>query len=246
MALIGHLSQFEGFFARYPTLENVVAYLQECMKSSPVRSRILALGTQGDIFNSVAESTDSKQLKNTEYVRGAEPSGIHFREGDTINGIEAEPKRVSLPQGDITNGIAFGQNFRIEMRYDLGNGISAIEQTYALKSPKEAFFETHRKYVDLQFCVDGSEYMLIGHRGDFEVLETYDESKDLIVYKNPLANCAFEPYSADFPIHRISLHAGILAVFFPDDVHAGGLDSVNSKLNNPKKSVLKVPVELFH
>ncbi|WP_066387687.1 YhcH/YjgK/YiaL family protein [Helicobacter himalayensis] len=194
MALIGHLSQFEGFFARYPTLENVVAYLQECMKSSPVRSRILALGTQGDTINE----------------------------------------------------IAFNQNFRIEMRYDLGNGISAIEQTYALKSPKEAFFETHRKYVDLQFCVDGGEYMLIGHRGDFEVLETYDEGKDLIVYKNPLANCAFEPYSADFPIHRISLHAGILAIFFPDDVHAGGLDSVNSKLNNPKKSVLKVPVELFH
>ncbi len=124
MALIGHLSQFEGFFARYPTLENVVAYLQECMKSSPVRSRILALGTQGDTIN----------------------------------------------------GIAFGQNFRIEMHYDLGNGISAIEQTYALKSPKEAFFETHRKYVDLQFCVDGGVCMLIGHRGDLEVLETYDES----------------------------------------------------------------------
>lgn len=164
-------------------------YLQECAKPSSVRSRILALGAQGE--------QDSRQ------------------------------------------------DFRIEVRYDLGNGISAIEQTYALKSPQEAFFETHRKYVDLQFCVDGREYMLIGYRGDFEVLEPYDEAKDLIVYKNPLLDCALEPYSADFLMHRISLHAGILAVFFPDDVHAGGLDSINSKLTSPKKSVLKVPLELF-
>ncbi|RDU56223.1 hypothetical protein CQA49_02265 [Helicobacter sp. MIT 00-7814] len=199
MALIGHLSQFEGFFARYPALENAFAYLQECMKPSPVRSRILALGTQ-----------------DIEGAQGAQDSRQDSR-----------------------------QNFRIEVRHDLENGISAIEQTYALKSPQEAFFETHRKYVDLQFCVDGGEYMLIGHRGDFEVLEPYNEAKDLIVYKNPLADCALEPYSVDFPMHRISLHAGILAVFFPDDVHAGGLDSVNSKLISPKKSVLKVPVELF-
>ena len=189
MALIGHLSQFEGFFAHYPALKDVFVYLQECAKPSSVRSRILALGAQGE--------QDSRQ------------------------------------------------DFRIEVRYDLGNGISAIEQTYALKSPQEAFFETHRKYVDLQFCVDGREYMLIGYRGDFEVLEPYDEAKDLIVYKNPLVDCALEPYSADFLMHRISLHAGILAVFFPDDVHAGGLDSINSKLTSPKKSVLKVPLELF-
>ncbi|MGI0406107.1 YkgJ family cysteine cluster protein [Helicobacter himalayensis] len=31
---------------------------------------------------------DSKQPKNVKYAREAEPSGIHFREGDTINGIE--------------------------------------------------------------------------------------------------------------------------------------------------------------
>ncbi|MGI0405868.1 DNA polymerase III subunit gamma/tau [Helicobacter himalayensis] len=55
--------------------------------------------------NNITESTGSVNQKNVKYAREAEPSGIHFREGDTINGIEAEPKRNSLPQGDTSNGI---------------------------------------------------------------------------------------------------------------------------------------------
>ncbi len=56
-------------------------------------------------IKSLSIQSASKQPKNAEYARGAEPCGIPNRFGDTINGIEAEPKWDSLPQGDTINGI---------------------------------------------------------------------------------------------------------------------------------------------
>ncbi|RDU53018.1 hypothetical protein CQA49_03940 [Helicobacter sp. MIT 00-7814] len=57
---------------------------------------------------------DSNQLEKVEYERGAEPSGIHFREGDTIDGIgwslqflahfaysKSFNPTLLMPQGDV-------------------------------------------------------------------------------------------------------------------------------------------------
>ncbi|WP_066388415.1 glycosyltransferase family 2 protein [Helicobacter himalayensis] len=56
-------------------------------------------------IKSLSIESAPEQPKNAEYAREAETSGIHFREGDSIKGIEAEPKWDSLPQGDTINGI---------------------------------------------------------------------------------------------------------------------------------------------
>lgn len=144
----------------------------------------------------------------------------------------------------------------------LPGGIRAIEQAYHLKSPHNAFFETHKKFVDFQLVVAGYEYMYIGDRGEFEIYSPYDESRDLIIYEN-----SYNPYLRDsqakictqeyiLPKNKydntpcrtqILLRSGDLAVFMPDDVHAGGLE-LTAGLSTPsqhlvKKSVLKVPLE---
>lgn len=114
-------------------------------------------------------------------------------------------------------------------RIDLDSGIFAIMQTYRLKTYKKAFFETHKKYIDFQLTVYGSECFIIGDSNDFTIMRQYDETKDLIVYKSQKS------------AHRIISNSACLCVFFHNDVHAGGLQHKHIATNRVYKIVAKVP-----
>lgn len=139
-----------------------------------------------------------------------------------------------------------------ECVYPLNAGMRAIEQAYILKEPQKAFFESHRQFVDFQLVVEGYEYFCIGDKSEFEICTPYDESRDLIVYENTMTN--LEPYSlVDSSAHartQMLLNAGYLAIFMPNDVHAGGLNLCPKAQDSGaqqwvKKSVVKVPVSLI-
>lgn len=148
---------------------------------------------------------------------------------------------------------------RYEISYPLTQGVRAIEQSYYLKSACNAFFETHRAFIDFQLVVEGYEYMLIGDKSTFDVQIPYDESKDLIVYNNLLMDSHQESSALKYTLpmneslntpYRTSLllSSGDLAIFFPDDAHAGGLELTPNAIpsaHSIKKSVLKVPVVLL-
>lgn len=114
---------------------------------------------------------------------------------------------------------------------DGANGMYAILQSYPLKNPENAFYETHIKYIDFQLVVKGTEFFEIGDREDFEIKTPYNEEKDLIIYKRSLKTS------------KIRLYEGMLAIFFDSDVHAGGLD-IESSNSTVSKVVIKVPKTL--
>lgn len=71
-----------------------------------------------------------------------------------------------------------------------------------------ARLETHRRYIDIQCTVTGSD--AIGWRPAAAcgtVAERYDASRDLEFY-------------ADAPVCWVTVPAGHFAVFFPEDAHA--------------------------
>lgn len=148
-----------------------------------------------------------------------------------------------MTQGSVyrrIEALALDCSDRIEKTYPLGNGIRAIEQAYYLKPYKEAFFESHRKFVDFQLVIKGYEYFCIGDRSAFSIEIPYNESKDLIVYE-------FQRQISQNPqTSQIYLGAMDLAIFMPEDIHAGGLiyQNTNEKLI-VKKTVIKVPVGLI-
>jgi YhcH/YjgK/YiaL family protein len=86
-----------------------------------------------------------------------------------------------------------------------------------------ARLEAHRKFIDIQFLVDGSEE--IGWRptpGCRQVAEPYDVDRDVMFF-------------ADAPLAWIQLPPGKFMIFYPDDAHAplaAGGDNV--------KAVIKV------
>lgn len=125
------------------------------------------------------------------------------------------------------------KDFEDSKRIDLQNGIFAMLQTYSLKPHTQAFFETHRKYIDFQLTIEGSECFIVGDSKDFAVAKEYDSQRDLIVYKK----CNM--------YQTIVSHRSHMCVFFPYDVHAGGLQHADLNQQKVYKVVAKVPLSLL-
>ncbi len=117
---------------------------------------------------------------------------------------------------------------------DIGYGMRAVFECYRTKVVSEAFFESH--YADFQLIVSGQERFFVGEAEDCKLQSPYDEERDLVVYAPPdmQANPQF-----------ITLCPRSLAIFFPNDVHAGGLQVSSENSNIVHKCVIKVPVGLL-
>ena len=92
-------------------------------------------------------------------------------------------------------------------RIDIDENCFALEQVYLSKKRGECFFESHKKYIDLQFIVDGEEIIEVAHIDDLAVALSYNESRDFIKYEDKKENSS------------IILRKGELAIFYPEDAH---------------------------
>ncbi len=115
-------------------------------------------------------------------------------------------------------------------RHDLdGDHCFALVQTYATKPLAEAKFESHRKYIDIQFIQAGCETLLWSPLAALtKITEPYDPARDIAFYTTP-------PQVT--PIH---LRAGEFTIFFPEDGHAPGMEYNGSA--EVRKVVIKVSV----
>jgi len=87
-----------------------------------------------------------------------------------------------------------------------GERLFALVQEYDTRPAPDCIWEAHRKYVDVQYVVRGTERM--GHASIADVVPrvAYDESKDVAL---------FEPGT-----RFVTLTAGMFAIFGPNDVHS--------------------------
>lgn len=123
------------------------------------------------------------------------------------------------------NAIASGSTERL----DLSGGAFALEQVYQPRQRPDGFFESHRKYIDVQVIVAGEELMEVEDLSRLAVKERYSPERDLIKY-------------ADAPEAAVlRMKAGDVAIFFPEDGHMPSLRWRGDGL--VRKTVVKVPVE---
>jgi len=136
---------------------------------------------------------------------------------DTLRGDSAARKRL--------DGAAAGY---VE-KFELEGGVFAIEQVYEARARAEGFFESHRKFIDVQAVVAGEELMEVVDISRATVRDPYDAARDLIVY-------------VDAPnASRLHIRAGEVAIFHPNDIHMPSL-RVNSTAALVRKVVVKIPV----
>lgn len=106
----------------------------------------------------------------------------------------------------------------------------ALLQRYQTRPLSECRPETHRKFIDIQFIVEGEEYLgWCAFSPDLQVTEPYDEEKDVMFY------------DAMVPDSDILLAADGFAVLYPEDVHrpCGAVEGISKPVT---KVVVKIDV----
>jgi YhcH/YjgK/YiaL family protein len=107
-----------------------------------------------------------------------------------------------------------------------GENVFALVFGLETKPKKGALWEAHRRYIDVQYIVEGAERM---GRADLRALKPcseYDAEKDIVMLKG----------KGDF----FTVPAGTFVVFQPHDAHMPGLAVREPK--RVKKAVVKVLV----
>ncbi len=107
-------------------------------------------------------------------------------------------------------------------------GVKAVVSAYETKPVNEKGYEAHRRYIDIQLALVGTE--LIRCKPLPQVVETipYNPEKDAARY-------------ADCPGMDAVIGDGYFLLVFPEDAHEPGL-AVNCVSAPVKKVVMKVPV----
>lgn len=112
--------------------------------------------------------------------------------------------------------------------YPLGQGVTANVQSYATDPAQEKRFETHDRFIDIQYIVSGEELFGVADRDTLTPDTPYDAEKDIAFYKTPA-------HQTD-----LYLRAGSFAVVTPEEGHQPGRAA--GAASQVKKVVVKVPV----
>lgn len=108
-----------------------------------------------------------------------------------------------------------------------GEDVFASVQTYETK--EDANYETHRKYIDIQYMIKGFELVGATDISNCETCIEYDLEKDLEFYI-----CPNQP-------PKQTLNEGEFLVFYPHDAHQPSICPKEKSL--VKKVVVKVAVK---
>ena len=104
--------------------------------------------------------------------------------------------------------------------------IYALVQSYETKPKEKGSWEAHRRYLDIQYIVEGIELIGYAALGIMKPCCEYKEKEDYLLFEG----------KGDFFI----LRPKNFAIFLPQDVHMPGLAVTNPQM--VKKVVVKVRV----
>ena len=115
-------------------------------------------------------------------------------------------------------------------RYELdGEALFAMVQEYDTNPPENNRFEAHRRYIDIQYVIEGNEAIEAAEIDRFTPDGDFSEERDVGFYRD-VANPT-----------RAILTAGEYGIFFPHDVHKPGLHAALAP-EKVRKIVVKVRV----
>lgn len=108
-------------------------------------------------------------------------------------------------------------------RYELDGGAFYLVQDCKQRPREGAKFESHKRYIDIQYIVEGEEDMEVADIDTLTLTDAYDEQGDYMLFEGSGALLHFKK--------------GDFAVYFPSDGHMPSLDGATRKV------VIKIPVE---
>lgn len=88
-----------------------------------------------------------------------------------------------------------------------GEKIYYTLQHYMTKPMSEGKLEAHRKYIDIQFLLEGVEILSYVPLKGLTTAEVYNPQKDIAFFNTPKE------------ITKVKLEPGLFCILFPDDAH---------------------------
>ncbi|MFX4236482.1 YhcH/YjgK/YiaL family protein [Aliarcobacter butzleri] len=82
-----------------------------------------------------------------------------------------------------------------------------LEQAYISKDKKDCFFESHKKYIDIQYIFYGTEIMEVENINNLETIQEYNESLD------------YAKHAQSINSSSLLIRENELAIFYPSDAH---------------------------
>ena len=162
-----------------------------------------------------------------------------FKKKEWLNGLSITPHfsidKVQFAKQYHLNQSAWNKAFTYLKNTDLntlsngkhvidGDNVYAIVTEAPTKDYDKTAFESHRKYVDLQYVIKGEENMAKASVTSVIISKPYDEATDL-------AN-----YTGEGKIYTVP--AGTFILFFPTDAHRPNITPGGNKV--VKKIVIKI------
>ena len=111
--------------------------------------------------------------------------------------------------------------------YPLSNGKVVVNAPALTRDGEGRDLEAHRNYLDIQYIVEGEEYMGYAPIDALSVSVEYNEQKDCSMHSGP---CEF-----------IRIPAGFCFVVFPEDAHLPQVH-LNGKQTEERKILVKLKV----
>ena len=122
-----------------------------------------------------------------------------------------------------SNGVTLGKHVLSEKIY-------ANVEEYSTKLLKDAEFETHDEYIDIQLLLSGVEKVAIADRNCLNVSEPYDITRDITFYSDDVNN---------FPY--VELDGTNFIMIYPHEGHAPQI-SIDDSVEKVLKVVLKIKI----
>lgn len=113
--------------------------------------------------------------------------------------------------------------------YYIDENIFYMIQEYETKEIDQCKLESHRKYIDIQWIIKGTEIIDVANISSLEVAEKYDEGKDIIFWKKLKR------------MQRICLKEGSYVVFYPENAHMPCISAYGAN-KLVKKMVIKIKI----
>ncbi len=188
---------------------------------------------------SISTLSLTAQVKNSEWTKGKAKKW--FKKKEYLHGLSATPHasidKVQFAQQYHLNKAVWDKVFTYLKQTDLkalpvgrhvidGDNAYAIVQEAPTKDYDKTAFESHRKYIDLQFVISGVENMSKAPLASVTVDKPYIENNDIAYY------------TGDGKIYTVP--EGSFMLFFPSDAHRPNITPGGNKV--VKKVVVKIRV----
>ena len=113
-------------------------------------------------------------------------------------------------------------------RHEVAGGAYASVQAYTTSPFEQGSFESHRRYVDVQYLIAGEEWIYVAAPDALHTTQGYDQQSDCTLYRGT-------------PETRVLMRPGCFLLLFPHDAHMPCVT-----VERPaavKKVVVKLPIE---